>query len=175
MSIQKSLLLESLSRRKAFVKGRLNEASADQALEDAVDAPSSPTEAVDNAQGISAEEKGMDETLKHDPANSADQAAKNAFTEMRDQIEQSIEQSNSMLEGWADRIKDFLAFLNDPNDEGSVKYALDNSIKGSPIESVKSSIASSIRRVASQLAALEQQVRSEIGATDVSDVMNKTQ
>lgn len=187
MSLYKSLLMESIRERRMAIKQRLDEASepsvksADAATEEAVSDTTSPDEILD-ASDISADDAALDAAIQADDiedesseSENPDEATKHAFANMRDQIEKSIEQSNSMLEGWANRVQDFLAFLNDPDDENSIKFALDNSIDGSPIKSVKSSITSSIKRVASQLAALEQQIRAEIGATSVNDVMSKGQ
>lgn len=190
MSLYKSLLMESIRERRMAIKRRLDEASepsvksSDAATEEAVSDTTSPDEILD-ASDISADDAALDAAIKQDDfedetedsseSENPDEATKHAFANMRDQIEKSIEQSNSMLDGWANRVQDFLAFLNDPDDENSIKFALDNSIDGSPIKSVKSSITSSIKRVASQLAALEQQIRAEIGATSVNDVMSKGQ
>lgn len=174
MSLYKKFFTESLTSRRRILEG------ADDALEDAVSDSVNPDETID-ASDISADEAALDAELADDAkstedvASNPDEEAKNSFAQMKDQIEQSIEQSNAMLNDWADKVHDFLNFVNDPSNENSIKYALDNSVPGSPIEAIKSQIGGSIKRIASTLASLEQQIRSEIGGISVNDVMKNNQ
>ena len=92
---------------------------------------------------------------------------------MKDQIAQSIEQSELLLTDWADKVHDFLSYINDSNREDSIKYALDNAPEGSPIDTIKTTIVNQFTRIASQLAALEQLLRAQVGNVSVNDVMNK--
>lgn len=106
---------------------------------------------------------------------SPEERAKDSFAEMKTQIEQSISQSNETLSGWAEKMHEFLSFLNDASNPDSIKSVLDNSSEGSPISAIKGSISNTVVRIAQQVASLEQQLRAQVGNTTVKDVMSQNQ
>lgn len=174
MSIYKDYFKKSLENRKHVLTE-----GVDDDLEDAVTNNTDIDDLDADAKGLDAEDSSIEKDLgdevdsMNDEVNKEGDETNTLFTQMKDQIAQSIEQSELLLTDWADKVHDFLSYINDSNREDSIKYALDNAPEGSPIDTIKTTIVNQFTRIASQLAALEQLLRAQVGNVSVNDVMNK--
>lgn len=96
---------------------------------------------------------------------------KNEDQMLKDKIKQRIDSANQQIVQYAEQVESFLTFLNDPNDQTSMKYAMDNATENSPLAKVKKSCGSRIGRIAADIAGLGQELRSLIGSTSVDDML----
>lgn len=102
--------------------------------------------------GLSDEEKNEDQILK-------------------DRISQRIENANEQIIDWSNKIESVMRFLNDPTMTNSMKSFLDTATDNSPIDKVKKACGTRITRIASEMAALVQELRAQVGGTTVKDML----
>lgn len=96
---------------------------------------------------------------------------KNEDQMLKDKIQQRIETANQQIVQYAEQVESFLTFLNDPNDQSSMKYAMDNATENSPLAKVKKTCGTRIGRIAADIAGLGQELRTLIGSTSVDDML----
>jgi hypothetical protein len=147
--------------------------------EDATDALADnlETELEQPSEPVSAEDANLEAGLAEDNPEVADvqqqtmEDIKNEDQMLKDKIQQRIETANQEIIGFAEKVEEFLSILNDPSNPNSIKYAMDNATENSPLAKVKKSCGSRIGRIAGEIAALGQELRSLIGSTSVDDML----
>ena len=162
-----SKFLTSLKNRQSV----LNEDSMDALANDLETEMDTPTAT------ISPEEADLEAGLAEgNPEVEAQQAQtmediKNEDQMLKDKIQARIESANQEIIGFAERVEEFLTLLNDPSNPESIKYAMDNATENSPLAKVKKACGTRIGRIAGEIAALGQELRSLIGSTSVDDML----
>lgn len=137
-------------------------------LETEMDAPTEP---------ISPEEANLEQDLAAGNPEVADvqqqtmEDIKNEDQMLKDKIQARIESANQEIIGFAEKVETFLSILNDPSNPESIKYAMDNATENSPLAKVKKACGTRIGRIAGEIAALGQELRSLIGSTSVDDML----
>ena len=167
-SLFESKFITSLRNRKnTLIKEDSMDALAND-LETEMDAPTAP---------ISPEEADLEAGLSEDNpevANAQQQTMediKNEDQMLKDKIQARIESANQEIISFAERVEEFLTLLNDPSNPESIKYAMDNATENSPLAKVKKACGTRIGRIAGEIAALGQELRSLIGSTSVDDML----
>lgn len=166
-SLFESKFITSLRNRKSVLVEDSMDALAND-LETEMDAPTAP---------ISPEEADLEAGLAEgNPEVEAQQAQtmediKNEDQMLKDKIQARIESANQEIIGFAERVEEFLTLLNDPSNPESIKYAMDNATENSPLAKVKKTCGTRIGRIAGEIAALGQELRSLIGSTSVDDML----
>lgn len=166
-SLFESKFITSLRNRKSVLVEDSMDALADD-LETEMDAPTAP---------ISPEEAALEADLSADNPEVADvqqqtmEDIKNEDQMLKDKIQARIESANQEIIGFAERVEEFLTLLNDPSNPESIKYAMDNATENSPLAKVKKACGTRIGRIAGEIAALGQELRSLIGSTSVDDML----
>lgn len=137
-------------------------------LETEMDAPTEPLspEEADLEQGLST---GNPEVA--DVQQQTMEDIKNEDQMLKDKIQARIESANQEIIGFAEKVETFLSVLNDPTNPESIKYAMDNATENSPLAKVKKTCGTRIGRIAGEIAALGQELRSLIGSTSVDDML----
>ena len=90
---------------------------------------------------------------------------------LKSKITKRIEHANDQIIEYAEKVEDFINFLNNPDDPLSIKYAMDNSTENSPLGKAKTTCNKRLGRIAADLAGLSQQLRSVVGSTTVDDML----
>lgn len=167
-SLFESKFITSLrNRQNTLIKEDSMDALADD-LETEMDSPTAP---------ISPEEADLEEGLAEgNPEVEAQQQQtmediKNEDQMLKDKIQARIESANQEIIGFAEKVETFLSILNDPSNPESIKYAMDNATENSPLAKVKKTCGTRIGRIAGEIAALGQELRSLIGSTSVDDML----
>lgn len=166
-SLFESKFITSLRNRKSVLVEDSMDALADD-LETEMDAPTAP---------ISNEEADLEAGLTEgnpEVANVQQQTMeeiKNEDQMLKDKIQARIEVANQEIISFAEKVESFLSILNDPENPKSIKYAMDNSTENSPFSKVKKTCGTRIGRIAGEIAALGQELRSLIGSTSVDDML----
>ena len=163
-----SKFLTSLRNRKSIlIKENDVDALADN-LETELEQPSEPANAEDaNLEaGLSEENPEVADVQQQTMED-----IKNEDQMLKDKIQQRIESANQQIVQYAEQVESFLTFLNDPNDQNSMKYAMDNATENSPLAKVKKTCGTRIGRIAADIAGLGQELRSLIGSTSVDDML----
>ena len=167
-SLFESKFITSLrNRQNTLIKEDSMDALAND-LETEMDAPTAP---------ISPEEADLEAGLSEDNpevANAQQQTMediKNEDQMLKDKIQARIESANQEIISFAERVEEFLTLLNDPSNPESIKYAMDNATENSPLAKVKKACGTRIGRIAGEIAALGQELRSLIGSTSVDDML----
>lgn len=162
-----SKFLTSLRNRSAMLVEDSMDSLADD-LETEMDAPTAP---------ISNEEADLEAKLSEDNPSMAEaqrqsmEDIKNEDQMLKDKIQARIESANEEIIEFAEKVESFLSILNDPENPKSIKYAMDNATENSPLAKVKKTCATRIGRIAGDIAALGQELRSLIGSTSVDDML----
>ena len=162
-----SKFLTSLKNRQSILVEDSMDALAND-LETEMDAPTAP---------ISPEEADLEAGLAEGNPEVADvqqqtmEDIKNEDQMLKDKIQARIESANQEIIGFAERVEEFLSVLNDPSNPESIKYAMDNATENSPLAKVKKACGTRIGRIAGEIAALGQELRSLIGSTSVDDML----
>ena len=137
-------------------------------LESELDAPT---------QEISQEEADLENGLSEDTPNIAEtqqqamEEIKNEDQMLKNKIQARIETANEDIIGFAEKVEQFLTVLNDPENPNSIKFAMDNATENSPLAKVKKTCGTRIGRIAGEIAALGQELRSIVGSTSVDDML----
>ena len=137
-------------------------------LETELDAPT---------QEISQEEADLENGLSEDTPNIAEtqqqamEEIKNEDQMLKNKIQARIETANEDIIGFAEKVEQFLTVLNDPENPNSIKFAMDNATENSPLAKVKKTCGTRIGRIAGEIAALGQELRSIVGSTSVDDML----
>ena len=166
-SLFESKFITSLRNRQSVLVEDSIDALAND-LETEMDAPTAP---------ISPEEADLEAGLAEgNPEVEAQQQQtmediKNEDQMLKDKIQARIETANQEIIGFAERVEEFLTLLNDPSNPESIKYAMDNATENSPLAKVKKACGTRIGRIAGEIAALGQELRSLIGSTSVDDML----
>lgn len=166
-SLFESKFITSLRNRKSVLVEDSMDALAND-LETEMDAPTAP---------ISPEEADLESGLAEGNPEVADaqqqtmEEIKNEDQMLKDKIQARIESANQEIIGFAERVEQFLTLLNDPSNPKSIKYAMDNATENSPLAKVKKACGTRIGRIAGEIAALGQELRSLIGSTSVDDML----
>lgn len=166
-SLFESKFITSLRNRKSVLVEDSMDALAND-LETEMDAPTAP---------ISPEEADLESGLAEGNPEVADaqqqtmEEIKNEDQMLKDKIQARIESANQEIIGFAERVEEFLTLLNDPSNPESIKYAMDNATENSPLAKVKKACGTRIGRIAGEIAALGQELRSLIGSTSVDDML----
>ena len=166
-SLFESKFITSLRNRKSVLVEDSMDALAND-LETEMDAPTAP---------ISPEEADLESGLAEGNPEVADaqqqtmEEIKNEDQMLKDKIQARIESANQEIIGFAERVEQFLTLLNDPSNPESIKYAMDNATENSPLAKVKKTCGTRIGRIAGEIAALGQELRSLIGSTSVDDML----
>ena len=158
------------SLKKRFVA--LNESESDslaKELETAMD--SNPDDISEDDAVLEKEMSEMVEKPK-DPA-APDSTEKSEDQILKDRITQRIEDANAQIVDWSNKIETVMRFLNDPTMSNSMKSYLDAATENSPLDKVKKSCGTRITRIASEMAALTQELRAQVGGTSVEDMLAK--
>lgn len=158
----------SISSRYRF----LNEDETDaleKELKGAMD--STPEDVSSEDAALEREMEDMAEKPK-DPA-APDSAEKSEDQILKDRITQRIEDANAQIVDWSNKIETVMRFLNDPTMSNSMKSYLDAATENSPLDKVKKSCGTRITRIASEMAALTQELRAQVGGTSVEDMLAK--
>lgn len=108
-----------------------------------------------------------------DPNEARQQQDASNAVEIQDKIAQKIEQDNDILSGWVNKLDEFLKFVNDPATDGSIRSVIDNSIEGSVFQKIKTSENRRITRVATEVAAFTEAIKSYIGSSDAGDIIKQ--
>ena len=162
-----SKFLTSLKNRQSVLVEDSMDALAND-LETEMDAPTAP---------ISPEEADLEAGLAEGNPEVADvqqqtmEDIKNEDQMLKDKIKARIDSANQEIIGFAERVEEFLSVLNDPSNPESIKYAMDNATENSPLAKVKKACGTRIGRIAGEIAALGQELRSLIGSTSVDDML----
>jgi len=166
-SLFESKFITSLRNRKSVLVEDSMDALAND-LETEMDAPTAP---------ISPEEADLESGLAEGNPEVADaqqqtmEDIKNEDQMLKDKIQARIESANQEIIGFAEKVEQFLTLLNDPSNPESIKYAMDNATENSPLAKVKKACGTRIGRIAGEIAALGQELRSLIGSTSVDDML----
>ena len=166
-SLFESKFVTSLRNRQSVLVEDSMDALAND-LETEMDAPTSP---------ISPEEADLEAGLAEGNPEVADvqqqtmEEIRNEDQMLKDKIQARIESANQEIIGFAERVEEFLTLLNDPSNPESIKYAMDNATENSPLAKVKKACGTRIGRIAGEIAALGQELRSLIGSTSVDDML----
>ena len=166
-SLFESKFVTSLRNRQSVLVEDSMDALAND-LETEMDAPTAP---------ISPEEADLESGLAEGNPEVADvqqqtmEDIKNEDQMLKDKIQARIETANQEIIGFAERVEEFLSVLNDPSNPESIKYAMDNATENSPLAKVKKACGTRIGRIAGEIAALGQELRSLIGSTSVDDML----
>ena len=137
-------------------------------LESELDAPT---------QEISQEEADLENGLSEDTPNIAEtqqqamEEIKNEDQMLKNKIQARIESANENIIEFAEKVEQFLTVLNDPENPNSIKFAMDNATENSPLAKVKKTCGTRIGRIAGEIAALGQELRSIVGSTSVDDML----
>lgn len=159
---------KSISSRYRF----LNEDETDaleKELKGAMD--STPEDISSEDAALEREMEDMAEKPK-DPA-APDSSEKSEDQILKDRITQRIEDANAQIVDWSNKIETVMRFLNDPTMSNSMKSYLDAATENSPLDKVKKSCGTRITRIASEMAALTQELRAQVGGTSVEDMLAK--
>ena len=155
------------NRQNSLIKEDAMDSLAND-LETEMDAPTEP---------ISPEEANLEQDLAAGNPEVADaqqqtmEDIKNEDQMLKDKIQARIESANQEIIGFAEKVETFLSILNDPSNPESIKYAMDNATENSPLAKVKKACGTRIGRIAGEIAALGQELRSLIGSTSVDDML----
>lgn len=143
--------------------------SLEKELQGAMDSEPSDVSSEDAAL-----EKEMSDmaTEPKDPA-APDSNEKSEDQILKDRITQRIEDANAQIVDWSNKIETVMRFLNDPTMSNSMKSYLDAATENSPLDKVKKSCGTRITRIASEMAALTQELRAQVGGTSVEDMLAK--
>jgi hypothetical protein len=166
-SLFESKFITSLKNRQSVLVEDSMDALAND-LETEMDAPTAP---------ISPEEADLEAGLAEGNPEVADvqqqtmEDIKNEDQMLKDKIQARIETANQEIIGFAEKVEEFLSVLNDPSNPESIKYAMDNATENSPLAKVKKACGTRIGRIAGEIAALGQELRSLIGSTSVDDML----
>jgi hypothetical protein len=166
-SLFESKFVTSLKNRQSVLVEDSMDALAND-LETEMDAPTAP---------ISPEEADLEAGLAEGNPEVADvqqqtmEEIKNEDQMLKDKIKARIDSANQEIIGFAERVEEFLSVLNDPSNPESIKYAMDNATENSPLAKVKKACGTRIGRIAGEIAALGQELRSLIGSTSVDDML----
>ena len=166
-SLFESKFVTSLRNRQSVLVEDSMDALAND-LETEMDAPTAP---------ISPEEADLEAGLAEGNPEVADvqqqtmEEIRNEDQMLKDKIQARIESANQEIIGFAERVEEFLTLLNDPSNPESIKYAMDNATENSPLAKVKKACGTRIGRIAGEIAALGQELRSLIGSTSVDDML----
>lgn len=150
----------------------LNESETDaleNELKGAMD--SAPEDVSSEDAALEREMSDMTEKPK-DPAE-PDSTEKSEDQILKDRITQRIEDANAQIVDWSNKIETVMRFLNDPTMSNSMKSYLDAATENSPLDKVKKSCGTRITRIASEMAALTQELRAQVGGTSVEDMLAK--
>lgn len=143
--------------------------SLENELKGAMD--STPEDVSSEDAALEREMADMTEKPK-DPAE-PDSTEKSEDQILKDRITQRIEDANAQIVDWSNKIETVMRFLNDPTMSNSMKSYLDAATENSPLDKVKKSCGTRITRIASEMAALTQELRAQVGGTSVEDMLAK--
>lgn len=159
---------KSISSRYRF----LNEDETDALEKELKGAMNSTPEDISSEDAaLEREMEDMAEKPK-DPA-APDSSEKSEDQILKDRITQRIEDANAQIVDWSNKIETVMRFLNDPTMSNSMKSYLDAATENSPLDKVKKSCGTRITRIASEMAALTQELRAQVGGTSVEDMLAK--
>lgn len=127
---------------------------------------------------VSAEDASLEKEMNDMVAEPKDPAAPDSNEKsedqiLKDRITQRIEDANAQIVDWSNKIETVMRFLNDPTMSNSMKSYLDAATENSPLDKVKKSCGTRITRIASEMAALTQELRAQVGGTSVEDMLAK--
>lgn len=88
---------------------------------------------------------------------------------LQNHIKQRTEENNELLAEWVKNINDFIDFLNNPQNPGSIKSITNNAMPGSTLEKIKKTESRRLTRVSTEAAALSQALNSYIGAANENE------
>lgn len=159
---------KSLSKRFRSLNESETEALENE-LKGAMD--SAPEDVSSEDAALEREMTDMAEKPK-DPAE-PDSTEKSEDQILKDRITQRIEDANAQIVDWSNKIETVMRFLNDPTMSNSMKSYLDAATENSPLDKVKKSCGTRITRIASEMAALTQELRAQVGGTSVEDMLAK--
>ena len=166
-SLFESKFVTSLKNRQSVLVEDSMDALAND-LETEMDAPTAP---------ISPKEADLEAGLAEGNPEVADvqqqtmEDIKNEDQMLKDKIQARIESANQEIIGFAERVEEILSVLNDPSNAESIKYAMDIGTENCPLAKVKMACGTRIGRIAGEIAALGQELRSLIGSTSVDDML----
>ena len=159
---------KSLSKRYRT----LNEAETDSLENELKGAMDSAPEDV-SSEDAALEREMADMTEKPKDPAAPDSTEKSEDQILKDRITQRIEDANAQIVDWSNKIETVMRFLNDPTMSNSMKSYLDAATENSPLDKVKKSCGTRITRIASEMAALTQELRAQVGGTSVEDMLAK--
>lgn len=163
-----SKFLTSIRKRNAALLKENDMDALANDLESEMETPTAP---------ISPEEADLEAGLAEGNPEVADvqqqtmEEIKNEDQMLKDKIKARIDSANQEIIGFAEKVEEFLSVLNDPSNPESIKYAMDNATENSPLAKVKKACGTRIGRIAGEIAALGQELRSLIGSTSVDDML----
>ena len=125
---------------------------------------------------VSAEDANLEKEMTDMATEPKDPAAPSSNEKsedqiLKDRITQRIEDANAQIVDWSNKIETVMRFLNDPTMSNSMKSYLDAATENSPLDKVKKSCGTRITRIASEMAALTQELRAQVGGTSVEDML----
>lgn len=140
---------QSLRRHKNDVVGKTYQILREDALEDALDEP-------DNI--------GSNQALSDVLGDIQQQAQENqaAEQELQRMVDRQNIRINDIIMSWAEQLHKFVLFINDPENESSMKAVLDQAAEDSVFQKIKISQAKQITRIAQSVSSLEQALRSYV-------------
>ena len=158
---------KSLTKRYNILK---EDDSLAKELETAMDSDPSDVSAED--ANLEKEMTDMATEPKDPAAPSSNEKSEDQI--LKDRITQRIEDANAQIVDWSNKIETVMRFLNDPTMSNSMKSYLDAATENSPLDKVKKSCGTRITRIASEMAALTQELRAQVGGTSVEDIKTTT-
>ena len=165
---ESNFLNSIIRRQKQLIKENELDKLADD-LENELDEPS--------VEEISTDDEDLEMQLSDDndeinrKGEIASDISKNEDEILKDKIRQRIESANEQIIGYAEKVEEFLSFLNDPNNLESMKFAMDSATENSPLAKMKKTCGTRIARIAADIAGLGQELRSIVGSTTVGDML----
>lgn len=150
----------------------LNESETDALENELKGAMDSAPEDV-SSEDAALEREMSDMTEKPKDPTEPDSTEKSEDQILKDRITQRIEDANAQIVDWSNKIETVMRFLNDPTMSNSMKSYLDAATENSPLDKVKKSCGTRITRIASEMAALTQELRAQVGGTSVEDMLAK--
>lgn len=156
---------------KTAIYGRQTLNEADDALEAGLSADLDGSEEMPSEASTDAE--GQLESELSDDVSTFDPEAEDRYNQKYIQhMEHRIGQINMLLSGWADRIDEFVEFINDPDHDQGIRNILNSAISGTALEKIKVSELKTITKIAADAASLSQSLRSYIGAITTDQMMS---
>lgn len=150
---------------------QLNE--ADDSLEAGLQADLDASDTADNASSPSDPIEADLENDLSDEVTSFDPEAEDRYNQKYiKHMEHKIGQINSLLTNWADKIDEFVEFINDPSHDQGIRNILNSAISGTALEKIKVSELKTITKIAADAASLSQSLRSYIGSITTDQMMS---